>query len=256
MKYPNLIKISVLLYLMTFTIGCKKEINYVGIQGELRGRVRSNDGLSLKNVLVSLTGGISRFETRTDDNGLYVFENLKTGIYDIDFTKDSFALFKFQSFQFIGGNLPTYTQPVYLYKFPPGLITNITADTDSSFMPYSFTVRISGTVTDTTSTSYYAQYYISNQSDVSSSKYQITEYITRSKYQSDTLFVQDLNMRVFSNYKPGEKLFIIFYKANFNQMGPYSYLDTETGNEVYTYISKQGSNVAEFTLPSNEVRIK
>src|SRR4030042_2255473 len=240
-------KFFILLCIAVLTAGCEKVIHYEGITGDLRGRVKGKNTY-LKDVLVTIAGASDSLRTLTNEEGLFIFEGLKTGIYDIVFSNDSFATFKLVSFQFIGGNIPTYTNPVTLYKLPIGQITNIIVHVDSTSMMFYNTasVIISGTTSDMTDNYSHAQYYISDQPNVSSSDYKITNLISIDKLPGDTAFTYIINFNMkLSSFEPGAKLYIIFYSATSPYSTDYSYLDIETGNLIYTNISNQGSNVAD-----------
>lgn len=115
-------KCILILLLVTFTglTSCKKEIIYEWPKGDLKGRVKladySDNSIDFTDVLITLQGaGFSRDE-HPDAEGMFNFKDVETGVYDIIFTKPGYETYKELGFQFMGGKVPMYMNPVTLYR--------------------------------------------------------------------------------------------------------------------------------------------
>ncbi|MFO7658662.1 MAG: carboxypeptidase-like regulatory domain-containing protein [Bacteroidales bacterium] len=248
----NTIKIKNLVLLLIFysVISCQKEIIYTGIPGQLKGRVRDNNGNNLGNVKVTITGTPSPLVIYSNEEGIFSFDDLKTGIYNLEFAKDSFGTFRINSFQFLGGNIPSWINPVVLYKPPSTIISDVKVELDTNYI-YSDIISpiITGKLKIDANSSYiFARYFLSDQPDVSATNYKISDEKILRIVQADSTFRDNITININKGlYNEGNTIYIVFYPSvtfSYN-----TYQDIETGNLIYTNISNQGSNIASFKIP-------
>ncbi len=229
---------------IAFILSCKQETIYDGPRGELKGNVAlDNLGSNYSNnsgVLVSVEGTAPHLQTTTDANGDWDIKNLTTGVYNLIFSKDSFATFKVLSWQFIGGNFPYITDPVQLIRLPYNAITEFRMDT-SSYMGLNVYVTLKLAFKIETSTSF--RIYISEDPKVSFSNYQST---FQGDYWNSSTYSNSIPGRVFSNLRRGISLYAICYPSNFNSN---SYTDMVTGNQIYEVNAAFASQIVPFTIP-------
>lgn len=238
-------KILSLVFMVIFCVSCKKETVYEALTGDVKGRVRlidingsTTEVNDLAGVEVTVEGSSPAMKAITDDKGLYSFTNLETGIYDIVFKKDGFSTYKIVSWPFTGGTVTTYIDNIYLYKLPDSEIIRLHITT-----PYNAngeTITFSSIVTNEAATLY--QYYISDKANVSYSDYLITGHTY--SYQDEMII--NISRETIFILPKNKKLYIIAYPSGYNSN---SYLDIETGLQIYPVNPAQASNVVEFTIP-------
>jgi hypothetical protein len=234
---------SVLVLILFFS--CTKEIINEGISGELKGRVWLHKPSSFNNnnsgALVTVEGSDPLLQTITDSAGEFSIKNLKTGIYDLVFSKDSFGTYKFYSYQFIGGNEPTLMMPVELFQLPDSKITVFKADT-VRISSNNYQIELLGSLSDTDT--FMLRYFVSDSSTVSYSNYLVTGYFYAF---NKTDFSTSLNETYFKSFSGGTQLYIILYPSAypFNM----SYMDIITGNQIYNVTVNGASEVVPFKVP-------
>lgn len=234
----------VLLGLMMIVFSCKKEVYYEGLKGELKGKAglyENNTTITdYSGVSVTLDGSSPGLQTTTNAKGEYEFTDVKTGIYDIVFSKEGYGTYKLVSYQFIGGNLPTFVYPVSLAKIPVFSITSLKVDT-GRYNPYSYFVNVTGKVSVTASSN--LRIYLSDRPDVSYTNYQATDYT----FCNSAGEISYNPYNLITKYPKGKQLYIILYPS------PYyfsSYIDLSTGNPIYTVNTQKGSAIISFTIPN------
>ncbi len=245
--FYSILRTTVYVSLAMFLFSCNKETVYEDqLGGDLKGFVwvyNNNSTLTdYSGVTVTVDGSSPVLKTTTNEKGEYTIEGLKTGIYDLVFTKDSFATYKIVSFQFIGSNVPTVASPVELYKLPDVKISDLKVDTSKN-SPYSYSVIVHGSLSSSSS-SLYLRYYISNSPDVSYSNYQASDYSFPS---SNVMFSFYINSNLLSKFSRDKPLYIIFYPC---LSALTSYIDINTGNQIYMVNTSQGSAVVPFMIPT------
>lgn len=116
-----------------FIIGsCEEQEDEFGLRGKLIGTIETFDefGEPLNDhsgYEVTIEGTDPLMKTVTDASGEFVFYDLATGTYNFIFQKDHFQTRKIFSYRFIGGNVPTYFETLYLYQLPTTTITSFKA---------------------------------------------------------------------------------------------------------------------------------
>jgi hypothetical protein len=239
-------KLSTVLCLVILLFSCKREIIYEGPTGELAGKITLS-GVNVKDnsgVLVTIDGASPTLHTTTNAKGEYSIQNVKTGIYDIVFTKDSFSTFKIISFQFIGGNVPSYVYPRTLYKLPYFSITDLKVDT-GRYNSYNGFVTVSGLLPNSPNIVF--RYYLSYSPDVSYTNYQQTGYLYSNPGENLSF---NFNSNVLKNFISGEKIYLILYPSSF--YNTQTYIDMVTGNPVYGVNVSMASAIVSFVLPNTQ----
>jgi len=238
-------------FILLFVISCKKEITYEGTTGEFKGTVieydeNYNQISDCSGILVTAEGSDPLLQVTTNAAGEFSIKNLKTGIYDITFTKEGFATYKLVSFQFIGGPEPYICSKKILCKLPNVDITSLTIDTILYHNYYSY-VQVKGTVSnDTTETR--LRYFISDSPDVSYTNYQATDY--ESTYSSSGNFGSfsfNISSTILKMYGKKKQLYFIMYPYGSLSGG---YTDITTGKTIYFVNPAKASVVVPFVVPS------
>lgn len=249
MKYQHihltiLVSLSVMLLL-----SCKKEIEYEGLKGDLKGSVYLYDNeqsiTNYSNVTVTAEGSSPLVKAVTNDKGEFTLQGLETGIYDIVFSKEGFATYKIISLQFIGGDTITAGYNPTLYKLPDFSITELKADTFRYIPSYPyFYVNITASVSNK-SDYCYLRFYLSDNPKVSYSDYQFTDILMARNGQLLNQLSTDI-LKTINKYPAGKKMYLIVYPdiAYSN-----SYLDIITGKQIYGINPDRGSAVVSFTIP-------
>ena len=125
-----LTKCAASILLVSFTISCEEE-NV--LRGELIGRIgavmdefgKLMTDRSGYNVV--LEGTIPEKSAVTDREGRFTIMNLEAGTYNLLFSKPGFQTLKVFSYQFNGGNVPTYYEAPLLSQLSSTSITSFDA---------------------------------------------------------------------------------------------------------------------------------
>ena len=222
---------------------CKKQIDYEGPKGQIKGNIKLYDGVktitNYSGILVTVEGSSPHLQTTTNAAGDWVIDNLTTGIYNLVFSKDSFATFKALNVQFLGGNVPYYLSTSALYKLPYNVITGFSIDS----IKYAWGSNVVISIAFQASSVPNFRFYLSEDSTVSYSNYQST-FLWPSAY----IPTYNIPGTILSKFKAGEKMFAICYPCTLSQT---SYTDMITGNQIYGVNSALASHVVRFTIPFN-----
>lgn len=236
-------KIAACIGMMVIMLSCKKEIVYEGIKGDLKGKIYLLDYKSkitdFSGVSVTIDGSSPVLKTITNEKGEYELKDVKTGIYDIVFSKDGFGTYKLVSYQFIGGTLPTLVSPLQFYKQPDFTINDFKIDT---FRYSSYFSYVTASASLPVSANGLLRYYVSYNPDVSYTNYQATD-IT---YTNGGAITFNLNNTLLSKFPKGKQLYIIMYPYASSAM---SYLDITTGNQIYSVNTSKATAVVPFMIP-------
>ena len=124
MRYSFYLSVSIIILLLTQS--CTEETIYkVGITGSLTGTVysSSNTGSSvLADATILLEGSDPLITLKSDTNGKYHVEGLRTGTYNVVISKDGYGTFRILGYSFVGGENETSIGGVTLYQLPNMLI--------------------------------------------------------------------------------------------------------------------------------------
>lgn len=244
-KHYWLFKLLAIIALTASIYSCKKEVEYSGLTGELKGTTTLYGGGSAiadySGITVTVEGSSPKLQATTNEKGEFDIKGLKTGIYDIVFTKGGYATYKAVSYQFIGGNTPSYASAI-LAKLPDVKILDVKVDTVSYDHLY-YTIYVNGTLSAAQSVS--LQYYISDSPDVSYTNYQASsvDFCYNSKniwFRMDNTFL--------AKFPQGKQLYIRFYPA-ISTSSTFSYIDIATGLRIYPVNPDCGTEAIPFMIP-------
>lgn len=239
----QIVKLFILVIVVS---ACRKEILYEGIEGELKGRVSLIENFSLSDqsgVEVSVDGAPAGFKATTDINGSYSISGLKTGIYDVIFTKPGFSTFKLLSLQYIGGNIPFYAPNAFLYKLPTVNVTSLKVDTGKIYPWSNPFVRVTVSVSGPSAT--YLRYYVGDSPDVDYTDYLATDLVYFGAAYYPNGFPFYLQDSFLSKLPKRKQLYMVVYPG----ASGVSYTDITTGNEVYPVNIEKASAKIPLTIP-------
>jgi len=237
-------------FILLLNVACEKETEYEVLSGQLIGYVSlfdsNRNGLSDNSgVEVIVEGSNPQLKTLTDEDGKYIFDNLKSGIYNIVFKKESYCQPKIISYQFVGGNKPTIINEAALYRQSSFQIDSLKiTDYERQF---NITFKVNAKVSNHNNSSSFCRYYLSNKPDVSFKNY-ITTDIGYSVFgnQDISFYLQIDTLK----YPIGSELYMIMYPAT--EIDQF-YTDINTGNRIYTSVNiNNPSEVANITIPEVE----
>ena len=241
--YFEIVTIS-LISLVVLLSGCEKEAVDDGLSGDLVGYITLQSKTDHSDVEVIVENAESLKVVKTDEDGKYVVEGLKGGVYDIVFSKEGYGQYKIQRYTFTGGSKkPTYLQNSYLYPLPDIQVNNL------ELKEYKVNDIIKLQATAGLSCDYigytYFRYYLSDQPDVSYLNYKWTDLVPHYREnQLEFCFSVDISM-----FPVGSDLYIIVYPAATGTAQYYD--DVNTGKKIYTTINiNRPSNTAKITVPN------
>lgn len=238
-------------FILLLNIACEKETEYEVLSGQLIGYVTLYDSDRTKlsdnsGVEVIVEGSNPQIKASTDEDGQFIIDNLKSGIYNIVFNKEGYCQHKIVSYQFVGGNKPATLYQTSLYG-----LSNLQIDSlEITDLERQYTVEFVVTAKVTKqneNTSSYCRFYLSNTPDISYKNYSTTDIVysfSSNEYISFYLQIDTLKFPI------GSELYVIMYPAS----EPYqNYTDINTGNKIYTSINiNNPSEVANITIPEVE----
>lgn len=233
-----ILKISVVIFFILAAYSCKKEIIYEGPAGDLKGSallyekfspVSDNSGIE-----VVIEGTSPELKTLTASDGGFMFSGLKTGLYNLRFSKQGYATHKIVSFQYLGGNVSTNLYPVRLYKLPGFSITSLKADT-GRYSRYNGYVKVTLTLSSSLSEYNSVRLYVSDKPSVSYSDYVSTMHTEFASFSLD-----------LKRLPKGKQLYMICYPSAIENEG---YIDIVTGNTIYYIRTDAPSGIRSFMIP-------
>lgn len=245
-KYYWMFKLLAVIAIIASFCSCKKEIElkYSGLTGELKGTVTLYDERTkvtdCSGVTVTVEGSSPKLQATTNEKGEFDIKGLKTGIYDIVFTKSGYGTYKRVSYQFIGGSISSYAYGS-LYKLPDVKILGVKVDVESTNHVFNL-IYVSGTLSEETR-SISLQYYISDSPDVSYTSYQATGF---GFFYDVKDFGFRLRDELLYKFPQGKQLFIRVYPVAETS---FPYMDLTTGLSIYPVNPDCASEVIPFMKP-------
>lgn len=210
------------------------------LTGNLKGYISHYD-LSGVKMLSGLGGdtikidGISNMAV-TDVNGMYVFNGLTTGNYNLSINRAGFGNNKIQNISFTGGSNDLYRN-ANISKTPTTNVTMVTAITSTILTVNNIT--ISGTITPQP----FAQtviIFVGNPgaTSTSASSGNNISYYTQNISANNTTFVKNIPTYEFYdvNYSSGNTAYFGVYMIGANT-GASSYIDFTNNHNVFTAVS-------------------
>lgn len=274
--------IILILFMLLTVISCTKEVGAAGPAGpqgsagpsgtgpasdtaSILGQLTLYDEFSLNEtdaggVVVTLTSGTLQLTDTTNTAGLYHFPGMKTGTYNLSYTKPGYDTMEVNGIShFGGGTTPTSLQNVIVTQIPVK-----TAPTSLSISANNGTYTIFSIILDTSSLNY-VQYdnnfelFISTDKNVSSSNYMYEVGLIvpdgSGGYNTSIYKADPSNPTPFQF---GDTLYAVAYsfnryvhitsdpKSDYMDVGDAGcYINPQTGKLIYPNLSKP-SNVMPF----------
>jgi hypothetical protein len=240
-------RISLVCIVLLICSCSEEKIRKVGLRGSLQGYVyyyHPAEGVQLlANAMITLEGTDPVVTVYTDSNGKFSTSNLETGTYHINFSKPGYGTFKMLGYSFVGGNIPS-TITTTLYALPEIKIK----DVDAVITKNGNYVSLNGAIfiddPESGSNIGYFRYYLSQKSDVSSTRYTETGILGFFSQGSSNQFAKGLDTKRFPG---GSDLYMVIHPCS-DQFS--YYLDLETGNRIYSSISENSSSVISLKVPN------
>lgn len=233
MKY-SFVNLTLILILLILATSCSKEIDYNLLEGNLKGVVYSNGEYP---VQVLLEGHNYKKATTTDYSGNYSFTGIKTGTYNLKFTKEGFGTHYLYGFSYIGGDSVTETIPfVNLAHLPDASISELTLNMTIETIRTEYYTIINKNINWSAVIKGSApnlMAYLSSDPNVSYNNYK-QHYFTEQGFNKITL--NDFDTLV---YKKNTKIYMVIYP--YERLGS-TYIDMNTGCRVYSGIQPKGAS--------------
>lgn len=257
MTIRSLIKISLLFVLILSSCGKdgidgingingkdgKDGVNAQSLTGEAIGFVNlyEIEGTLIKDrsgVTISVEGNTN--STTSDSNGRFVLSNLKTGTYNLVFSKQGFGTGKYIGFQFVaGGGGQTLTSAI-LSKIPSFNVTGLTAKITSGI------ITLTGSLSGTLPTgSKYVMIFAGTTSNVSSTPANYLYYQQISIEGTSTTLSTTLYTTLFSK---GQTIYVNAYASPINYYAGW-YIDLITGRYNWPSLGTTSSNIVSVVVP-------
>jgi hypothetical protein len=238
---------QIILFFSLLLVACKEETTYHGLSGELTGTIQlmTSQGYTEKDnsgITVTIDGTDPLRSTTTDNKGHYSIQELETGTYNLIFSKEGYGDYKALGYKFVGGETTDIYGPLYLYHLPTITFNQLSIETQANY--YNVDIYGSAEVDVAPGENRYinALIFLSKTPDVSFNKY--LQYQKAYYYSSEKLqFSLNLDLE---KYPPGTKLYAKLYSCTTTTQ---SYIDINSGLEIFTTLAQPGSNIAEFTIP-------
>lgn len=261
------VHIFLILVVSLLVSACEKDDKNELLTGKIIGYVElhdrygydyNKDTISNHNgILVHFKSGNSNFKAYTDSSGRFEINNLETGTYTIQFSKDDYFDHKITGYQFVGGNEETLLNDLIFYRgeevvSPYGLmkkytfkIEDLQMDTINGDSLYYSSPKCKLIVDDENikNKMHFCRYYVSDDPNVSYKNYQYTGFI----------YFYDANNEGYNSfswglpncyYQFGTQLYIKCYPSIEERN---YYTDLNTGLKIYTSLYLDGaSNVLAF----------
>lgn len=241
-------KILLLPIFICFVItACEKTTEYNALTGELIGFVSlyNSDGQAMTDysgVEIVLEGSNPQVSTITDNKGQYIFENLKSGTYNILLNKGGYCQHKIAGFQFVGGSQPATAGQTDLYKLSNIQLDILEIITYGGTNSTRFVVNIKFSE-QIENKPRFLRYYIGDNHDVSYKDYTLTDFSSYPDKETINIYIQCDKQE----YPAGSELYLIVYPAPEPEQ---YYTDINTGMKIYTGINiNKPTGVANITIP-------
>lgn len=229
--------------LFVFFVGCTKEIKEEQL-GNLNGRVMvlSNQLYTLsalKNTTVKLQAGDYNVEATTDSTGLFEFNDIPIGTYNLIYTNEGYSTFIDYGVQVFGGVIPIQLNPIRLYELSHDEIVMEDIETRGSMNSYNSYLEIFINYKKTEEKATTCLLLLSRSDNVDLHHYEYA-YFYSTYRNSGSIYIQSDYERFPVNSQWNIKLYPVSNEDY--------YLDPETGKEVYYTANPEVSTKASFTV--------
>lgn len=262
--------------LLSMLAGCDSDTTSTGTDNRLKGTMRGRAVLlslgyqeapSSSGIKITLEG--TSFSTVTNDSGEWELKDVPAGIYTLVYEKEGYGLYKYITYQFVGGGIAYVPSPIRLRKIATThaelfyVVMKDTLDPEYPTGPPSKRIVIKATIADTVG-QYYQQvatFFFSKNPNVSKdpSTYdfvlgerKLWMYYTayESRPLKDSMFATNLPTGYAAS---GETIYVIAYGATYTGSsggyGPGDYYDPSIRKQYYTSVSPSPSKVLSFIVP-------
>lgn len=240
-------KYFLLAILFAITFSCTKENEEpVSLPVTLAGEVFTTDEFGYttsgrEDIKVSV-GGASTVESATDEHGKYLIEKLKTGTYNITFSKEGFGTSVIQGLPLLGGNVPVYLN-ANLIRSSTTQLSNLSVTINNN--QFVLTGKVIHTYPyDTDVNGPRAIFFLGKEGNVSGHAYQ-QSFSNVLNYSSGETFnlTSAIDYKVFPS---GTTVYIIGYGVASYDAG---YLDLASDLIIYPTLNGQPSNITSIKIP-------
>ena len=246
MKIRHIYQIlSVILFV--FLVGCTKEINEEQF-GNLNGRVMSfvtqrYASSALQNATVKLQAGNYNVEATTDSTGLFEFNDIPIGTYNLTYAKEGYSSYINYGVQVFGGVIPIQLNPVGLYELSHEEILIQDIETRGSKNIYYSHVEVFINYEKTEAKSSRFLLLLSRKDNIDLKHYEYSFFQNTYKESGLIHITSD-----YEKFPENSEWYIKIYPV----LSENYYLDPETGKEVYYTANPDVSAIASFTIPEPE----
>ncbi|MCT4615435.1 MAG: carboxypeptidase-like regulatory domain-containing protein [Marinifilaceae bacterium] len=232
-RYNRVVIDIILISIVLLCLSCDNEVHFTTNCGTVMGRVilhenNQHEKEKHNDILVHIEGINPEQKAYTDESGLFQFDDVPTGTYNLSFIKEGFYEHKIISYQFIGGDSVNIIKPTLMYEKSSIKVQNLRVDGVEEFNDHTTLFTIRADLADKrTNDSNFFRYFVSADSNLSSANYEHTSYVINS---SDLEL--DFKLALDSNLVKSKTgwYFIIYPSSN---IYPY-YVDSESGTRIYT----------------------
>jgi hypothetical protein len=212
------------------------------------------DEQAKSGVTVTVENTSPLLTTTTDANGRYEFPNVKSGTYNIAFSKAGFGMVKIQGYPHVGGDQPSYLYSREIVGIATTTVTSIAVgavqppNSSNGFNDYvlPLTIRLANSSLPNANNGLYAQVFVGKTAAVTSAT---GIQMTSVSYYSGSTYPTYLSRGMMNRagFATGTTAYAIVYGApNYYD---YGYVDLATGLPVYTSLSTTPSQVVSFIVP-------
>lgn len=230
-----------------FSIGCTKEIKEEQF-GNLHGTIVSLDSQSytfaaLNKATVKLQAGNYNVETTTDSTGLFEFNDIPIGTYNLFYSKEGYSTFIDYGVQVFGGLIPVQLNTISLYELLNEKIVIGDIKTNGVKGNYSSNLNIEIEYEKIEETNTMCLLLLSKNDNIDLQHYEYS-FFKNIYFISDYFHLISDYEKFPENSKWYIKLYTVASKAY--------YFDPETGKKVYYTANTDMSSKGSFTISEAE----
>ncbi|WP_310394538.1 carboxypeptidase-like regulatory domain-containing protein [Hymenobacter sp.] len=224
------------------------------LTGNITGFVNSVDEngspLAKAGVLVAVDGVTPAITATSDADGRFTLSNLRSGTYNLTFTRQGYSTFRRFGVGHVGGDQPTFLGTVTISQPSTQAIPIFSAGTPSSANPSSVPFTLGFTSQSPTTNYRYVLFASASPNPTAASGALLQNgNITINGSPSTTIQLTLLvNRAQFINagFAPGTTVYVIAYgSTTFTAF----YVDAATGRTVFPTLNPQGSSVTTLIVP-------
>ncbi|MCU4164763.1 carboxypeptidase regulatory-like domain-containing protein [Marinilabiliaceae bacterium A049] len=226
---------------MLMNTACSKK-DYIYPEGSIVGFIRlidTNGKMLTDNSGVIVTVEGTNINAITNEIGRFELVDVPVGTYNIVCEKNNFGSYIYESFQFIGGDVPAFIYMPKIYQQSEVEVTNVDIDITES------EIEIRGGLSESKGLRFFI--CIGNQEDVSFLNY---DFAYRGYWTGvgSEFNLYDSNDGKY-HYSAGERVYVIIYSVNAYE--EYGFLNKAIDEYIYTSL-KQTYNRVEVVVEKSK----